>query len=170
MGKSPSDKCPLRLSCHWAICPFPPLRENSCYTPHRGHRQLIFFIRKIFVHRIGLNLVLAKKNVLKWRECKSYDFFSFFVTQCHSNLYKMGKNVLKSTFLVLSVKRRAISNRINLNIGCRWYTTRATDLWKGPIFQFWPYFLGRKNAKKNFFSPFFIFMYKNTLLTKISFI
>ena len=134
--------------------PHPP-EGKWLLHPSQGSQTVdFFFIRKIFVHRIGLNLVLAKKNVLKWRECKSYDFFSFFVTQCHSNLYKMGKNVLKSTFLVLSVKRRAISNRINLNIGCRWYTTRATDLWKGPIFQFWPYFLGRKNAKKNFFPHF----------------
>ena len=149
----------------------PPPWGKMAVTPLTGVTDSwFFFIRKIFVHRIGLKVVLAKKNVLKWRECKSYDFFSFFVTQCHSNLYKMGKNVLKSTFLVLSVKRRAISNRINLNIGCRWYTTRATDLWKGPIFQFWPYFLGRKNAKKKFFFPFFIFMYKNTLLTKISII
>ena len=144
--------------------PHPPEGQWLLHPSQGSQTVDFFFIRKIFVHRIGIKVVLAKKNVLKWRECKSYDFFSFFVTQCHSNLYKMGKNVLKSTFLVLSVKRRAISNRINLNIGCRWYTTRATDLWKGPIFQFWPYFLGRK------FSPFFIFMYKNTLLTKISII
>ena len=133
----------------------PPPWGKMAVTPLTGVTDSwFFFIRKIFVHRSGLNLVLAKKNVLKWRECKSYDFFSFFVTQCHSNLYKMGKNVLKSTFLVLSVKRRAISNRINLNIGCRWYTTRATDLWKEPIFEFWPYFLGQKKAKKNVFPHF----------------
>ena len=27
-GKSPSDKSPLRLICHWGICPFPNILHN----------------------------------------------------------------------------------------------------------------------------------------------
>ena len=149
----------------------PPPWGKMTVTPLTGViDSWFFFYQKDLCSQNWPKPSFGKKKCFKVKRMQKLWFFSFFVTQCHSNLYKMGKNVLKSTFLVLSVKRRAISNRINLNIGCRWYTTRATDLWKGPIFQFWPYFLGRKNAKKKFFFPFFIFMYKNTQLTKISII
>ena len=45
--------------------PHPP-EGKWLLHPSQGSQTVdFFFIRKIFVHRIGLNLVLAKKNVLK---------------------------------------------------------------------------------------------------------